>query len=207
MFVIDTSAPLVPVIFTPPPGPVTYSFGEVVLADYRCFDSGSGIASCNGTVAPEGRPTANGAAVPTNRLGTNTLTVRGTDLLGRQGPAATRAYIVAPVFSGFFPPVDNPPGINVVSGGQSIPVKFGIGGDAGLNIFAAGYPQSTKIACDNTAPLDDIEQTTTASSGLSFSGGQYLYVWKTDKAWRGTCRQLTLRFADGTEKTALFKFK
>lgn len=40
--------------------------------------------------------------------------------------------------------------------------KFGLGGDKGLNIFAAGYPVSAFISCDSGAPVDEIEQTLTA---------------------------------------------
>ena len=45
------------------------------------------------------------------------------------------------------------------------------------------------------------------NSGLSYhsDGDQYSYVWKTDKSWAGSCRQLTLRLADGPQ--ALFQFR
>ena len=36
------------------------------------------------------------------------------------------------------------------------------------------------------------------------TAGQYVYVWKTDKAWAGTCRKLTVNLK-GTSKQALFK--
>ena len=36
---------------------------------------------------------------------------------------------------------------------------------------------------------------------------QYSYVWKTDSAWAGTCRQLTIGLTDGTYYRANFKFK
>jgi hypothetical protein len=204
-FVIDTADPFAPLIVTPPAG-ATYTFGQLVLADYRCRDGGSGIASCAGNVAPDNRAAPNGAPLPTNRLGTNKLTVTAKDLLGRE-TTADRTYTVSAVWGGFYAPVDNPPAINVVAAGQSIPVKFSIGGDGGLDIFDPGFPLSTKVTCDATAPLDDIETTTTANSGLLFAGGQYTYVWKTDKTWRGTCRELTLRLRDGTIKKAEFKFK
>jgi hypothetical protein len=32
-------------------------------------------------------------------------------------------------------------------------------------------------------------------------------VWKTDKGWAGTCRQLIIRLSDGTTHLANFKFK
>ena len=34
----------------------------------------------------------------------------------------------------------------------------------------------------------------------------YTYVWKTDKGWGGTCRQLIIRLNDGSEYIALFHF-
>ena len=56
--------------------------------------------------------------------------------------------------------------------------------------------------------LDDIEQTVTAGqSSLSYGSSQYTYVWKTDKAWAGTCRLLTVKLVDGSSHTASFKFK
>jgi hypothetical protein len=40
----------------------------------------------------------------------------------------------------------------------------------------------------------------------SFATNRYNYVWKTNNAWANTCRQLVLRFKEGTQKIALFKF-
>jgi hypothetical protein len=33
------------------------------------------------------------------------------------------------------------------------------------------------------------------------------YVWKTEKAWKNSCRKLVVKFTDGTTKEALFQFK
>jgi predicted extracellular nuclease len=113
-------------------------------------------------------------------------------------------------WAGFFQPVGNLPELNVAKAGSAIPVKFSLGSNKGLNIFASGYPQSIKIACDTLEPQDDIKQTVTAgSSGLSYSAGngQYNYVWKTDKSWGGTCRQLAVMLIDGTTHVANFEFK
>jgi hypothetical protein len=114
-------------------------------------------------------------------------------------------------FTGFFSPVDNPPVVNQVKAGQAIPVKFSLGGDQGLNIFASGYPKSQTINCSTSAPIDDIEETVTAgNSSLSYdpASDRYNYVWKTEKGWAGQCRQLIVRFADGSpDKIAYFKFK
>jgi hypothetical protein len=111
-------------------------------------------------------------------------------------------------FTGFLQPVDNMPVINTAKGGQGIPVKFGLGGNQGMNIFADGYPTSSQITCSNTA-TDAIEVTVTAgTSSLAYDAvsDQYTYVWKTDKAWANTCRILTVKFTDGTIHQANFKF-
>ena len=55
---------------------------------------------------------------------------------------------------------------------------------------------------------DAVEETTTAgSSGLSYDAASdtYTYLWKTSKAWAGTCRQFNVRLDDGTEHKANFK--
>jgi glycosidase len=112
-------------------------------------------------------------------------------------------------FSGFFPPVDNLPVINRVQAGRAIPVKFSLGGDLGLNIFAADHPLSRPVTCDGSATSDPVEQTVSAAaSSLSYDAatGVYTYVWKTEKAWRG-CRELLLRFGDGSEQRARFNFR
>jgi hypothetical protein len=132
---------------------------------------------------------------------------------GVAGDIQGSAYVFGPVpfdFGGFFPPVDNPPGVNVVNSGRAIPVKFSLSGDKGLNIFAAGFPVSQQIACDDGAPASEIEQTVTAGeSSLSYDAESdtYTYVWKTEDSWAGTCRQLILRLSDGSERVAYFKFK
>lgn len=98
----------------------------------------------------------------------------------------------------------------MVKAGSAVPVKFSLSGDQGLNIFEAGYPKSQQIACDSTATVDGIEQTVTAgSSSLSYDAttDTYTYVWKTEKAWAGTCRQLVVKLNDGTFHRANFKFK
>jgi probable HAF family extracellular repeat protein len=113
-------------------------------------------------------------------------------------------------FVGFLQPVDNPGTTNVVNtlkAGSAVPVKFTLGGNLGLNILAANSPSSALYACGGGIE-DAVEETVTAG-GSSFTydatTGQYIYVWKTDKAWAGTCRKLTVTLKDGTSRQALFK--
>ena len=121
-------------------------------------------------------------------------------------------------FGGFYSPVDNPDVLNRAKAGSSIPVKFSLGGDMGLDIFATGtdannnaftYPTSSAMRCDSTDPVDAIEETVAAGGGsLSYDPtlDRYTYVWKTQKAWAGTCRQLVVKLDDGTYHRANFKF-
>jgi hypothetical protein len=111
-------------------------------------------------------------------------------------------------FSGFFQPVDNLPVFNTLKAGSAVAVKFSLSGDQGLEIFEAGYPKSQVIPCDSTAPVDGVEETVAAgASSLSYDPrtDQYSYVWKTDKAWAGTCRHLVVKLNDGTSHRANFQ--
>ena len=113
-------------------------------------------------------------------------------------------------FSGFYEPVDNLPTTNVTNSGRAVPVKFSLVGEQGLGIFAAGYPKSQQVDCDSATPVDVLEQTaSTEDSGLAYDAAtdQYTYVWKTEKGWDGTCRQLVLRLDDLTVHRANFEFK
>ena len=152
------------------------------------------------------------ASFTTAALSVGTHTIRaiyGGDEVYVSSAAQLTQQINPYPFAGFFQPVDNPPTFNRVTAGASIPFKFSLSGNRGLSIIAAGYPTSQHIQCDSGAPIDDIEQTTTSPSGLIYdaSSGQYTYTWKTVSSWAGTCRQFTLRLADGTNHLARFTFK
>jgi hypothetical protein len=118
--------------------------------------------------------------------------------------------IAAYAFEGFFTPVDNRPVTNAAKAGSAIPVRFGLGGDRSLNVFASSYPKSQRVSCDAGAPVDGIEETTRSDNQpLTYSVGtdRYQYTWKTDRAWAGTCRELIVRFRDGTEQRAIFQLR
>ena len=60
----------------------------------------------------------------------------------------------------------------------------------------------------NKISISVVEETT-SESGLSYDAASdtYTYVWKTDKSWEGTCRQLIVKLNDGRERVAFFTFK
>lgn len=127
---------------------------------------------------------------------------------------ATKTFKVSVLYDfgsggGFAEPVTNG-ALNQVKAGAGVPVKFGLGANLGLDIFAAGYPTSRKVSCDTQEVIDPIEETVAvSSSGLKYdsASGQYIYNWKTDKAWSNTCRQLVIKLKDGSEHPINFKFK
>ncbi len=112
-------------------------------------------------------------------------------------------------FGGFRSPIAAPPTLNALKAGAAVPVKFSLGGNQGLAILAPGYPQSQQIDCSTLVPQGSPAATTAAgASGLRYdaTSGQYIYTWKTDKAWAGTCRAFILKLADRTTHEAAFKF-
>jgi hypothetical protein len=141
-------------------------------------------------------------------VGTDSFTYQASD--GADGSnVATATIRVSYFFSGFLSPVDDLPMVNRAKAGSAIPVTFSLGGDQGLAILAAGSPNSQRVTCDASAPLDAIEQTVTAgASSLSYdvTTNTYTYVWKTEKSWSGTCRQLMVTLVDGSVHQALFTF-
>jgi hypothetical protein len=101
-------------------------------------------------------------------------------------------------------------GWNKAKAGSSIPVKFNLGGDQGLNIFAAGFPKVSQVACNAAAASgDEVEETVTANtSGLKYDpvAGQYVYVWKTTTTYAGKCWRLDVKLIDDTTHSAYFNF-
>jgi len=162
----------------------------------------------DGSVTPSCSP-ASGSTFP---VGPTTVNCSATDAAGNTKTGSFKVSVQYG-FHGLFQPIDNNGVYNVVKAGSGIPVKFDLSGNMGLAIFASGSPTSAKVPCNATSPQDAIEETVTAgNSALSYDAttnapaGQYTYVWKTDKAWAATCRQLQVKLADGTTKTANFNF-
>lgn len=89
-------------------------------------------------------------------------------------------------------------------------MRFSLNGSRGLDIFAVGYPASHDIICESNRSIDTIEETISkGSSGLSYNAitDQYSYIWKTNKIWKYSCRQLIVLLKDGTYHNASFNLK
>jgi hypothetical protein len=97
-------------------------------------------------------------------------------------------------FGGFGPPIEG--GLDTAKSGSTIPVKFQIGGDRGLDAVAS--VASVRVDCDTLEPLGSAVAAS-SSSGLVWDGEKYQFDWKTSKAFAGTCRALVLELADHSD--------
>jgi uncharacterized repeat protein (TIGR01451 family) len=174
----------------------------------------SGLVTCNmGTISVGGSKAETLVLAPTQTPVTNLVAVSSDpDTTIFQTGAAQSSPPVTGTYnwSGFFSPTQNPPAINQANAGSQIPLKFSLGGNFGTNVFASGFPQQQRIGC--VAPFNPIGNPTTiptAGFTLNFNVGtkQYNFNWKSDPAWSGTCRLISLKLNDGTAPhLAYFQF-
>jgi HYR domain/REJ domain len=140
-------------------------------------------------------------------VGATTVNCSATDAHNNKATGSFKVN-VSYNWAGFFKPVDMYPMLNVVKAGSAVPVKFNLSGNQGLSIMSPGFPGSYQNTCGSDALADTVEETVTAgSSSLTYDpvADQYIYVWKTDKSWAGTCRQLQVKLKDGKMYWADFK--
>jgi hypothetical protein len=201
--VADTTAPAI-TLTTPTQGAV-YTLGQPVLADYSCADeaNGSGVATCQGSVA-------DGAALDTSRVGVKTFEVSTTDNAGNRGTTSV-TYSVVYDFEGFLWPLENLPSVNRWKAGKPVPVRFSLGSYRGPAPVAGGYPKVDPVACGTGAQPAGGEKARGSwkkvAVGQSKRGrGAYMFVWKTEKKWAGGCRQLVLKLDDGSMHRVEFQF-
>jgi hypothetical protein len=202
---IDTTAPAVSVIS--PAAGASFELGSIVpLASCATEDTGSGTALT---------ATATTAGGNASGVGTFTVTCAGAiDVAGNMATSAIAEYTVTFPWTGFYQPVDNKDAsgryiLNKAKAGSTIPIKFNLGGDRGLDILATGSPSSGVVGCDTAATTDALEEyATNTTSGLKYDSttDRYIYNWKTASAWSGSCRQLVLELKDGTKHRASFLF-
>ena len=74
---------------TAPRANATYALNQSVPANFACQDGGSGLASCQGTVAP-------GAAIDTSSPGVQSFSVTGTDSVGNDAVVNVSYTVTGP---------------------------------------------------------------------------------------------------------------
>lgn len=178
--------------------PATALLHSATTLSWSASDAESGLVT----------PASGSIPVDTSTVGTRTLSTTATDAVGHDTTATCVVQVVYD-FSGFSAPLVNPPSVYTANAGATIPVVFNLAGNQGLGIFSSGYPVSAAMTCGTNPALTSGTATTAASPGLTVSGkpARYTYYWKTSSAWKGSCRQLVLRLADGTYHRANVRFK
>jgi probable HAF family extracellular repeat protein len=122
----DAEAPVI--TMTTPADTQQVPLGATVVADYACVDEagGSGLASCEGTVA--GNPVADGAPLPTGTAGTFELAVAAEDVAGNQS-SLTHSYTVVD------PDLDGDGVADAIGSGGG---AFAVGGTSGQVLSSGG---------------------------------------------------------------------
>jgi probable HAF family extracellular repeat protein len=112
-------------------------------------------------------------------------------------------------FSGFANPIAPAPEFNTITAGREVILHFGLGGDRGLGIFAAGSPSTVEVSCATGTPTGNPTPLSSTDVVLRYQADadRYMLRWDTSRAWAGTCRQLTLALIDGSTHVALFSFR
>jgi hypothetical protein len=197
---VDALKPAVDIVC--PTEPVV--LGNGASAHWSASDAHSGLATAS----------TGDVALDTSSVGSKTAAApTATDHVGLNSDPASCVYGVVYDWHGFFQPIDNRDAagnyiLNKAKAGSTIPVKFNLAGDQGLAIFPPGYPQTAQIACASSNS-DAIEDYATGTvSGLKYDpvAKQYIYNWKTESRWAGSCRQLIVKLDDGTYHRANFNF-
>ncbi len=122
-----------------------------------------------------------------------------------------------------FKGVKSTPALNKEKSGSTVPVKFELGGDFGLDVLPAEIATSQQINCSSKTPIGTATSINTTGGGLKIHGDdededeeedeneqsdvRYKFNWKTMKNWKNTCRSLQLNFSNGEEVNAYFDFR
>jgi type 1 glutamine amidotransferase len=95
-------------------------------------------------------------------------------------------------------------GVNRANAGNTVPVRFGLGGNQGPNpLVEASYAEAS---CTTGLPMGSFETVPAPRLSYDRSSRQYQFNWRTERSWEGTCGVLSLRLDDGTIHTAQYYF-
>ena len=176
--------------------------------------TGSPITPCTAEVTGAGMSPKPLTVVYTDNTDTGTATASASwsGDANHDGSSASTTFTIAArwTLKGFSSPVDMSGVFNSVKGGSTVPLKFEVfAGSTELTTTSAveSFVQS-KIGCDGSAPVDDLEFSTTGGTSLRYdsTGGRFIQNWQTPKA-PGTCYKVTMTTQDGSFLTAFFKLR
>jgi hypothetical protein len=168
--VVDTTPPLITMTA---PQATAYALNEIVVANYTCVDTVSGIAACAG-------PAPSGSAIDTASPGSRMFTVTASD---RAGNVTTRSVGYTVVYGAclLYDPA------RAARAGSTIPIRFQLCNGAGQNVSNAATTvtaiQVLKISDSSTSEVADAGDANPDSNfrfdaSLGGSGG-YIFNLKT----------------------------
>jgi hypothetical protein len=139
-------------------------------------------------------------------VGTHTLTATTADQAGNVRHE-TRGYTVAPwELRGFGTPVAMGE-VNSVKAGATVPLKFEVfaGSTELTSTSSVTGLSTTRIACDTSAPADEIDTAASGAAGLRYDdgAGQFVFNWRSPRT-PGACYQVSVATEDGSTLTAAF---
>ena len=84
--------------------------------------------------------------------------------------------------------------------GDTVPAKFSLHGDYGLDVLARAAWRPCFVSTNDSS---------TAVGSLTYNGGpdRYTFMWATDRAWAGSCKELLLTLRDGTAHRSYVNFR
>jgi hypothetical protein len=201
--VVDTTPPAVMV-------PADITTGPTSVAGAKVTFSASATDLVDGAVTPVTCSPASGSQFG---FGTTQVTCSATDAHGNTGSSSFRVTVSPFTFTGFFRPVDNLPALNTVKNGSTVPVKWKLQGEGGMELSDVSAVESARaalISCDAVASELEtpVEVTTTGSTALRYDATamQFVFNWQTPRQ-AGTCWRLEVRFVDHETRSAHFKLK
>jgi hypothetical protein len=183
--VVDRTPPQITIVA--PADGAQYFVGDAISPSYTCDDDVDGSrVSCKATPLD-------------TSPGTHTFRVDSVDSSGNAA-SATATYSVRYRFDGFYSPLVAEPSAVTLKAGDAVPAKFSLDGYRGSDVIsrAAWRP------CGATT-----NDSSSATGSLTYNAGpdRYAFMWATDKAWAGTCKELLLTLRDGTSHGAYVSFR
>jgi len=191
--VVDETPPTI-VVASPADGAV-FPLGSEVSASYACSDSGSGLVSCVGD-AP------NGEALDTGTPGGHSFTVVARDAAGNTA-SRTVGYRVSYDFGGFLWPLD---GAERWTAGRPLLVRFSLGADLGIDAVSA--VEVARVECGAGEEPAAGKPARLWRPGVRYRErpDRYVFLWRTERSWSGSCRQLLVRLDDDSVQRAELRF-
>jgi hypothetical protein len=183
--IADRTPPQITIV-SPANGAV-YHVGDAITPSFFCHDDTDGSnVPCKATPID-------------STPGAHTFRVDSVDSSGNAASAST-TYSVRYDFDGFFSPLVAEPSSVTLRAGDSVPVKFSLHGDRGLDVVARAAWRPCGVTTNDSS---------TASGSLAYNSGpdRYTFSWPSAKSWAGSCREFLLTLRDGTTHAAYISFR